>query len=49
MRVTSRAKATQSDGKAVDDLAMAAIGMSFTQAAALTARRTSPAPSALVP
>jgi len=50
MRVTSRAKATQSDGKVIDDLAMALIGMSSTQAtAALTARRTSPAPGALAP
>lgn len=50
MRVTSRASATQGDGKAIDDLAIAAFGMTFTQPTAeLTARRTGPAPGARVP
>lgn len=50
MRVTSRANATPSDGEAIYDLAIAAIGMILTQSTAeLTARRTglAPAPAAL--
>lgn len=50
MRGSSRAKATPSAGKAIDDLAVAVSGMSFTRATLeLTARRTSPPCDALVP
>jgi len=50
MRVTSRSKATPSDGKAIDDLALAVIGMTFTQATAeLTACRISSVPGTPVP
>ncbi|WP_265944129.1 hypothetical protein [Dechloromonas sp. A34] len=43
MWVTSRANATHSDGKAIDDHAQAVIGMIFRNSTAgLVARRTSP-------
>lgn len=49
MRVTSRASATRSDGKAIDDPAMAAFDMTSTQfTAEFTARRKGLPPSALV-
>lgn len=50
MRVTSRASATQGNGKAIDDFARAAFGMTFTQpAVGLTARCTTPPPGARLP
>jgi len=48
MRVTSRASATPSDGKAIDDPAMAALDMISTQLTAeFTARRKGLPPGAL--